>query len=561
MNHFYYDAPSTRVKTLPGSQKWKWIVLVLLLTLPGSGFPAWEKVSGLPSTEAAIDLASVPNSDPDYYAATPHAVFKNESGRWQTVFSLSHSQDKIARISASSESHQSLWIQTKQSVFEWTTQTRSVKRVYESHDEEKAPLAFFAGKETWWIGTARGLWSAQKNTSAWRKQSELADSLPVFLIAESSIGLFFSADGDWRLAGDDSVQTVLKIFDFGQTADDTDDLPKEFEDENSQISRQTFFDFIETEESFYLATSKGVFQSRNGLDWQLLPGSGLRNALPKRLAWNFKTKQLIGIGEGGFFIFNNSDGKWQIQNDGLAKTHVFSALHLKNSDALLAVNAEGLWMWVEKSPSRPIRSDSALAFNKLIRLEPSARAIHKRVIRYSGTGNGKIKRWQTQSRVAALLPNVSAGKDWGTSNNIDLDRAGTNDPDRFIDGPWNRDRGADIGFSWDLGNFIFSSSQTSIDSRSKLMVDQRNDLLSEATRLFYERRRLQAEIVYTPAVDEKSHWDRLLRLEELTALIDTLTDGYLSKQLERIYTQNPDLEVLWRFENHEPRTMNQGKSL
>ncbi|HRK61459.1 MAG TPA: hypothetical protein PLY88_02780 [Candidatus Omnitrophota bacterium] len=552
MNHFYYDAPSTRVKPLPGSQKWKWIALVLLLTLPGSGFPAWEKVSGLPSTEAAIDLASVPNSDPDYYAATPHAVFKNESGHWQTVFSLSHSQDKIARISASSESHQSLWIQTKQSVFEWTAQTRNAKRIYESRDEEKAPLTFFAGKDTWWIGTARGLWSTQKDTSAWRKHSELADSLPVFLIAESSIGLFFSANGDWRLAGDDSVQTVLKVFDFDQTGSETDDLPKEFEDEGALASQQTFFDFIETEESFYLATSKGVYQSRNGLDWQPLSGSGLRNALPKRLAWNFKTKQLIGLGEDGFFIFNNSDGKWQIQNDGLAKTHVFSTLHLKASDALLAVTAEGLWKWVAKSSSEPIRAENALVFNKLIRLEPSARDIHKRVIRYSDTGNGKIKRWQAQSRVAALLPNVSAGKDWGTSNNIDLDRAGTNDPDRFIDGPWDRDRGADIGFSWDLGNFIFSSSQTSIDSRSKLMVDQRNDLLSEATRLFYERRRLQAEIVYAPAEDEKSHWDRLLRLDELTALIDALTDGYLSKQLERIYNANPELEEIWK--HNQPKT-------
>lgn len=549
MNHFYYVAPNRAVKTIPSFRKWGWALVVLLFTLSEPGFSAWEKVSGLPSTEVAVDLAAVPNADPGYYAATPHTVFKHELGRWQTVFSLSHSQDEIVRISASSEPHQSLWIQTKQSVFEWTAPMHNAKRIYESRDEEKAPLTFFAGKETWWIGTAHGLWAAQKNTSSWHKRSELADSLPVFLISESSIGLFFSANGDWRLAEDDSVQTVLKVFDFDQTGDDTDNLPIEFEDEGSQTSRQIFFDFIETEENFYLATSKGVFQSRNGLDWQPLSGSGLRSAHPKRLAWNSKTKQLIGIGEDGFFIFNSSDGKWQIQNEGLAKTHLFSTLQLKASDGLLAVNAEGLWKWVEKSSSGPISADNARAFNKLIRLEPSARDIHKRVIRYSDTGNGKIKRWQAQSRVAALLPNVSAGKDWGTSNNIDLDRAGTNDPDRFIDGPWDRDRGADISASWDLGDFIFSSSQTSIDSRSKLMVDQRNDLLSEATRLFYERRRLQAEIIYAPVADEKTHWDRLLRLDELTALIDALTDGYLSKQLEEIYAQNPELEQLWLFTN------------
>ncbi len=546
MNHFCCTKSNTRAGTIPASRKWGWFVLAVLLILPKSGLAAWERVHGFPSTETPVALASDPKSDNSYYAATPHAVFKNENGAWQSLFAVSHPQDEITRISASGL-NQSLWIQTRQSVFEGNAVTREMNRIYESRDKEKAPLAFFAGKDTWWVGTPRGLWSAQKNTSSWHKRSDLADSLPVFLIAESSIGLFFSANGDWRLAEDDSVQTALKLFDFDKTNDDADTLPKEFEDEQSQALQQTFFDFVETEESFYLATSKGVFQSRNGLDWQQLSGSGLRNALPKRLVWNSKKKQLIGICEQGLFVFNSSDGKWQSQNDGFAKANIFSALHLDALNLLLAVNAEGLWEWAEKAPSLPISAENARTFNKLLRLEPSARDIHKRVIRYSDTGNGKIKRWHAQSRVAALLPSLSAGKDWGTSNNIDLDRAGTNDPDRFIEGPWDKDRGADISASWDLGDFIFSSSQTSIDSRSKLMVDQRNDLLSEATRLFYERRRLQAEIIHSPSPDEAAHLERLLRLDELTSLIDALTDGYLSKQLERIYSANPELEEIWQY--------------
>jgi hypothetical protein len=145
------------------------------------------------------------------------------------------------------------------------------------------------------------------------------------------------------------------------------------------------------------------------------------------------------------------------------------------------------------------------------------------------------------------MPNLSLGKDWGSSNNVDLDRAGTSDPDRFINGPWNKDRGADIDLSWDLGDFIFSTSQTSIDSRAKLMVDLRNDLLSEATRLFYERRRLQAETLHDPAPDEKTHLDRLLRIDELTSLLDALTGGWLSEKLESIYKLNIPLEEIWKY--------------
>lgn len=544
MNHFYYENDSRQLKASDAFGKWGWLVLAIWLIWPGSGSAAWEKAEGFPSAETPVALASDPKSNSSYYAATQHAVFKNENSLWQKIFSLS--QDEIVRIFTSPED-QSLFIQTQQSIFQWSAETRKAKRIYESRNEEKAPLTFFAGKDTWWVGTARGLWSTDINTSSWHKRSDLADSLPVFLIAESSIGLFFSANGDWRLAEEDSVQTALKLFDFDKAGDDADALLEEFEDAGPRTMQQTFFDFIETEESFYLATSKGVFQSRNGLDWQPLSGAGLRGSLPKRLIWNSKKKQLIGICEDGFFIFNASGDKWQSQNDGLAKTHIFSALHLEAWDTLLVVNPEGLWTWGEKSPSRPISTENARAFNKLLRLEPSARDIHKRVIRYSDTGNGKIKRWHAQSRIAAILPSLSAGKDWGASNNIDLDRAGTNDPDRFIDGPWDRDRGADVSVSWDLGDFIFSSSQTSIDSRSKLMVDQRNDLLSEATRLFYERRRLQAEIIHSLSADEAAHLERLLRLDELTSLIDALTDGYLSKRLEGIYNANPELEEIWQY--------------
>ena len=41
---------------------------------------------------------------------------------------------------------------------------------------------------------------------------------------------------------------------------------------------------------------------------------------------------------------------------------------------------------------------------------------------------------------------------------------------------------------------IFSTEQTSIDVRSRLMVQLRDDILDEVTRLYFERRRLQLEL-------------------------------------------------------------------
>ncbi len=89
-------------------------------------------------------------------------------------------------------------------------------------------------------------------------------------------------------------------------------------------------------------------------------------------------------------------------------------------------------------------------------------------------------------------------------------------------------------------NFPFSRTQ--ILSRGSnppclsihvLVVELRDDILNEVTRLYFERRRLQAEILLSAPLDKKEGTEKTLRLAELTASIDALTGGYFSRELER----------------------------
>jgi hypothetical protein len=95
-----------------------------------------------------------------------------------------------------------------------------------------------------------------------------------------------------------------------------------------------------------------------------------------------------------------------------------------------------------------------------------------------------------------------------------------------------------LSLKWDLADVIFSTEQTSIDVRSRLMVQLRDDILNEVTRLYFERRRLQLELSRAQNLNENASVEKELRLEELTALIDGLTGGYLSRYLEK--TQGRD---------------------
>jgi hypothetical protein len=65
------------------------------------------------------------------------------------------------------------------------------------------------------------------------------------------------------------------------------------------------------------------------------------------------------------------------------------------------------------------------------------------------------------------------------------------------------------------------------------MVQLRDDILNEVTRLYFERRKLQIEFITSPPKETSAKLDKILRLQELTAGIDALTGGYLSKRIKQ----------------------------
>ncbi|UCH12609.1 MAG: hypothetical protein JSW18_01305 [Candidatus Omnitrophota bacterium] len=86
---------------------------------------------------------------------------------------------------------------------------------------------------------------------------------------------------------------------------------------------------------------------------------------------------------------------------------------------------------------------------------------------------------------------------------------------------------------WDLGELIWNDDQTNIDVRSKLMVQLRDDILTDVTTLYFERRRMQLDIVSGKHKGKAQHVT-MLRLQELTARIDALTGGCLSRRKEEL---------------------------
>src|SRR3989338_9793488 len=165
---------------------------------------------------------------------------------------------------------------------------------------------------------------------------------------------------------------------------------------------------------------------------------------------------------------------------------------------------------------------------KRFETEPTISDVQEAAIKYAEVHHDKIKAWRESANKKALLPNVSVGLDRYVTDYWHWD-SGTS-PDTLQKGKdavsW------DVTMTWDMGELIWNNDQTSIDTRSKLMVELRDDIMNEITRTYFERRGLQIEMITSSPNDLKVSLEKELRLQELTADIDALTGGYFSNQLE-----------------------------
>ncbi|OGW90044.1 MAG: hypothetical protein A3A73_03815 [Omnitrophica bacterium RIFCSPLOWO2_01_FULL_50_24] len=305
-----------------------------------------------------------------------------------------------------------------------------------------------------------------------------------------------------------------------------------------------------------IGTRDGIFTSDDeGGEWTRLPTSGLRSTELLDLHYSSRERTWIAATEQGVFVYDDRQKRWNEWADGLPHLTI-NQLALKEGDAptLFAATSQGVYqITVEigiQTPeySGPVLIEKQNLLHQLFVLEPAIQTVQKKAIGYANVGNWKIRRWQWGSRLRALVPSISVGKNFSVSNNVDLDRGSTSEPDAFIIGPVDQSKDWDVDLDWNLSDLIWNSSQTSIDSREKLMVELRDDLLSEVARLYYERRRAQAEFVLATPQTLLERVTALLRIDELTANLDGLTGGYMSKELSQLYADRPEFYSLWNSE-------------
>lgn len=109
----------------------------------------------------------------------------------------------------------------------------------------------------------------------------------------------------------------------------------------------------------------------------------------------------------------------------------------------------------------------------------------------------------------------------------------------LVDQDRDRQEDYDVGltFSWDLGDLSYNPEQIDVSREAREVIELRDDVLDEITQLYFERRRVLAQLLLLPDPGEAERLRLRLRADELAAGIDAWTGGWFGRQTGRLAAQ------------------------
>jgi len=506
------------------------VVNLLILGTEASSFAdelVWENIG-----RENVNLVSVLlNTDKPgtIYAGSGTGIIRSEDGgrNWRNILSTRGKNRCVNFLAFGLHDKNYLYAATGGGLFYSCNEGKSWKRVFQGRNYlENECTSVVISSTAIYLGTKAGLFVSKDNGRSWNKEKGRLGESAILAICRNRVGPEYiyvaSSDGVFK-AGEDN-RNWERIF-VGYATQDRVEAGEE-DEEKSEEDKSSKIRYIscgtDNINCLYVATSTSVYKSPdNGGDWEPISSYGLLNREVKFLL-SSKKGSLYAITRSGIFEYGAE--RWQEKSFGLAVGEVRS-LAMDNQNNLYAACDKGLF---RSSMAHLNYSGAGNTIEPYYKDEPDIKEVQQAAIKYAEVGQEKIKRWRKQASKKAILPKVSAGlyRDSGDLWHWETGSTTKTDDDVLRKGRdslnWS------VSLSWDLGELIWNNDQTSIDVRSRLMVELRDDILDEVTKLYFERMRVKMEINNLAVEDNKKRPEKELKLQELTASLDALTGGYFS---------------------------------
>ena len=507
----------------------------------------WKDMTNGLRESAFLNVAISPENENTVYVHSATTLYKTtDSGQsWNEVLSLRGTQHHINDVAMSAADEAILYAGTGDGLFVSMDSGDYWEKIFSGIGDLQSAVHAVAvhpaDASIILIGTGSGFFRSIDQGKNWQKGRNIPTeatisaiaidiSNPATVFAAAETGLYKSINGgrDWKRVYENSLSREVHI-------EETDI------DEDVSIGKSnSITDVIinpEEHSIIYMATLQGLFISTNhGETWRNAGTLGLGSRNIYDLAVSPADEGAVyAATDRGLFRYSKTRSSWSEIYKGITSVNISS---ITASPAVMwAATTKGIFRTVSSEHNSDLTeknirvSEILSAFSH----EPTIAEIRQEAIDYADVNPEKINQWKKAAARKAWLPDLNLdydrNEDWQSSTyfySTSTQKYKDDDVTRRDDDSWS------VSLSWELGDLIWNNAQTSIDNRSKLMVQLRDDILNEVTRLYYERRRLQVEMLVSPPVDIKDRIEKELRLQELTADIDALTGSYLSKRLMQV---------------------------
>lgn len=526
------------------------ILLILLFPQASEAEEVWHSLnSGINDTD--IRSISVFAKDDDIICASGvgSVYFSREKGRsWKEIFSLKSGSGEINFVCFDFCDPKVIYLATTKGLYVTKDQGEFWQRIFRRPNESANNIHWItqdsSNPQKIYIGTDEGLYVSCDLGVDWNKSggglphsgvSSIAvhPSNSYVLYVANTFGLFKSQDMglSWKRV----YVTSARSTDDENGNGNEEDREESFETEENQTLINCITIDRDSPKKVFIATSEGVYGSADaGESWSKLPTEGLLNNYVNFIVAAKNEKDtLYAATEKGVFEYLPKSKRWRQIHQGMTALGVRSLALDMDKGQLFAGTEMGVFQTTDlrdaKKQNEELDSnedtyrDVEQTLKNLTLCEPTIHEVQEAALKYAEVVHPeRIKSLRKSARLKALFPDFSIGYD----KTINYDSSA----DRYYVGPY--DWG--FTFSWDIGDLVFNEQVRLIDSNARLMVQLRYDILDEVTRLYYERRRLQTELILDSPQTPEQKLDKQLRLEELTASIDGLTGGYFSPQLTEL---------------------------
>ncbi len=194
---------------------------------------------------------------------------------------------------------------------------------------------------------------------------------------------------------------------------------------------------------------------------------------------------------------------------------------------------------VSKSSGRKARRGKSANADKIDSImskfdnEPKIEEVQREALKYAHINNERFESWISRAKNQAWLPKVYVKGQVRRKDKNDYAK------DVFSTGTFT-DQGVTVEdqsyieakAEFDLRELVFHPDELRVNKEILTSVKDRKKLLEYITKLYFDRRKNQINLVLNPPRSSKGLLNAKMKIMQQTSILDALTNGYFSKNIK-----------------------------